>query len=59
MDKEKMKQKLAMYEEIEQYNNKQIELVDSDSLIHTEQQLKDLGIDPIIDNGDGLKGGKN
>ncbi len=55
---ETMEQKLKKYEEIEQFNMKQIETIDSDSFIHTEQQLKDLGIDPYVDFSDENKGGR-
>lgn len=56
--KDSREERLRRYEEIEQFNVKQIETVDSDSFIHTEQQLKDLGLDPYVDLGDDKKGGK-
>ena len=55
---DKREERLKKYEEIEQFNIKQIESIDSDSIIHTEQQIKDLGIDPYVDLGDDNKGGR-
>ena len=47
--KESIEKKIERYEAIEAFNQKQIETIDSDMLITSEKQLKDLGIDPFVD----------